>query len=715
MPSTPTATPPSIAPLLALLATVRSRTRRWIWVESAATLVLAATGMFWVSLLVDRLVEPPAWMRGCAVGGAIAALGWIVRSRLVGRLTVPLPDDSLALLVERAHPEMGDSLSTAITLAARAAAGGVPEPVDVGLSGLTIGRACELAGTVRPEAIFRRGRLRRGVAAAVAAAASIAALALFRPDLTGVWGRRIFGLADEPWPRRVVLEVAGFPNGTRTVARGSDVEVLVVVRSRTTIPELVELRTRSPRGTTTARMGTRGGATADGQPFGHVIEDVVEPLELDVRAGDARTAGLRLLVEDAPTVAAVEIVYTPPDYLGGVSRRAAASRLVPVPRGSRVVVTCTSSKPLAEATLAVRTSADRGDERRSGVETTLAGVSWEAGGRTISGTIAALDGDAAVVATFVDTAGLANRDPVPVLLAAVADEPPRLDLRLIGVSTAVTPQATLGISGTIADDHGLTDAALQLTSGDRASAVPLDDLQPGVTLVDLPADSPASVPLGPLGLVVGGRLEIHAVAHDACGLAGGPNEGRSDAWTLDVVTADALRGMLEAREIVLRRRYQAAVDDLATARDSLDVESDAGAASAGPCAAAAGRAAGETAEIAEQFRAIRLELAANGLLTPETEARLVGRIADPLDALAVGALPALARECRTTTTGSAALVTRADEVLKAMRAVLDRMLELESFNELIERLRHLLREQEALRGETLQQQRQRGRAALESP
>jgi hypothetical protein len=50
-----------------------------------------------------------------------------------------------------------------------------------------------------------------------------------------------------------------------------------------------------------------------------------------------------------------------------------------------------------------------------------------------------------------------------------------------------------------------------------------------------------------------------------------------------------------------------------------------------------------------------------------------------------------------------------------MRAVLDKMMELESFNEVVERLRGMIRTQEQIRAETLEQQKRRSREALERP
>jgi hypothetical protein len=60
-------------------------------------------------------------------------------------------------------------------------------------------------------------------------------------------------------------------------------------------------------------------------------------------------------------------------------------------------------------------------------------------------------------------------------------------------------------------------------------------------------------------------------------------------------------------------------------------------------------------------------------------------------------------------------VRATDAVLARMRAVLDRMMELESFNEVVDLLRGLIRTQEEIRAETLRRQKQRAREALEQP
>lgn len=114
------------------------------------------------------------------------------------------------------------------------------------------------------------------------------------------------------------------------------------------------------------------------------------------------------------------------------------------------------------------------------------------------------------------------------------------------------------------------------------------------------------------------------------------------------------------------------------------------------------------------IRDIRLEFANNALLTAELETRLVTQIAAPLTAIATTDLPGLAAACRATPAAAVEpLGRRADEVLARMRGVLARMMESESFNEVIERLRSVLRTQEEIRVETLRRQKQRAREALE--
>lgn len=706
----------SLAVIRGLLAQVRRRTRRWIWAESLALAGGVAVAGGWITVVLDRLVEPPAWVRVAMLTAVAAAVAWVLVTRLVRRLAVPLSDESLALLVERTHPEFGDSLSTAVSCGLGDAGGAI----DRDMLATTAAAAAARAARVRCGTIFRGRRLARLVAAVTAAVAVTGAIAAARPADTGIWVRRMVGLSDTPWPRRVRLEAEGFVAGRRVVARGDDVDVVVrATAARGVPPEVIELRTRSEGTTRSDRMGARGAATAGGQAFGHVLKGVDRDLDLEIRGGDARLRGLRIAVEDPPAVAALEISVTPPAYLGAGPRPAVASRVVTVPRGSTVSLACTSSKPLAAASLAIRTTAGAG--AAEAVEQPIARLDAAAGATTITGITPPIDADTAVLVRLVDAEGLVNREPVAVVLAAVPDESPRVAVRLAGISSAVTPQAILPLEGQITDDHGLDAAEVRITAGEDRRIVPLARVAAGAATVELSADRPELVPLEPLILAIGTRLEVAVAARDRCTLAGGPQETVGETWVLDVVSAEALRALLEAREVLLRRRLEAVIDDLTNARGRAAAGSDADrAAVARRCGEAAARAAGETTEIAGEFRGIHRELGNNGLATPEVESRLLGQIAAPLDAVTAEDLAAVIRLCRQPGTaadagGGAEVVPAVDAAVARLRAVLERMLELESINEVIERLRGVIRVQEQIRDDTLERQRRRSREALESP
>jgi|LakMenEpi03Aug12_release.lakeMendotaPanAssembly.Ray.scaffolds.fasta_scaffold160063_2 hypothetical protein len=688
-----------------LLAAIRRQARAWIVVESLALLVLTLVAAGWAAYGFDRLVEPPAWVRVGLVVGTTVALGWLAVVRLVLRLARPLSDESLALAVERAHPGVGDALSTVVSCGRRGV--DAAAPIDDELLARTAAEAEAAVAAVRPTSLFRiRGLVGLAAVAGVALAATAAALAA-RPAEAGVWLRRVLLLSDEAWPRRVALAAEGFESGRRVVARGADVDVIVRATAQGRLPEVMELRTRGRGGWRSDRMGTRGAADDHGQTFGHVLPAVVEDLELAVRGGDARLAGLRIVVADPPAIDRLAITCTPPGYLGAEPRSLAVSRLVPVPTGSRIDIVLTATKPFASADVRVRPAA---------TDAAPTPVVWasvpDSDGRAVAFALENVAADTDVLVRLTDADGLGNREPVAVVITVVPDEPPRLALRLAGVGPAVTPQAVLPIEGTITDDHAVAAAAVRLDWGTGSRDLTIEQAAGGATAVTLDANRPVRVGLADLGLAVGSRLAVTVLARDDCGLATGPNTAVTETWTLDVVAPDTLRAALEAREVMMRRRFEAAVGDLAGARDAGPAAD--GADPVRQLGEAVARAAGETGEVVAGFRSIRREFEINGMLTPELDARLAGEIMTPLAAVAAGELAAAGRACREQAE-LPTIVAAIDAALTRMRAILDRMLEQESVNDVIEKLRGVIDAQQRIREDTLEWKRKRGREALEAP
>jgi hypothetical protein len=169
-----------------LLAGLRTRIRVYIWAEGLALTAIWLGAMFWVAFLLDYLpvrvgsTEMPGWARAVllaiTVAGALHFLyHWIVR-----RAFVPMPDRSMALLVERYFgSRFEDSLVTAVELGERA--DDIPE-VSRQMLAITNQHAGEGADDVHLRRVFNFRPLAWKLAAAAALALSMARRSSRRPN-----------------------------------------------------------------------------------------------------------------------------------------------------------------------------------------------------------------------------------------------------------------------------------------------------------------------------------------------------------------------------------------------------------------------------------------------------------------------------------------------------------------------------------------------------
>ena len=127
--------------------------------------------------------------------------------------------------------------------------------------------------------------------------------------------------------------------------------------------------------------------------------------------------------------------------------------------------------------------------------------------------------------------------------------------------------------------------------------------------------------------------------------------------------------------------------------------------------------------VAAAFENIREQIINNRVDTEERKIRLQTQIIDPLSQIAIEQFPQwqqtlvdlqvqfeanVADQPLTT-----AAVEEANELLLAMEAVLNKMLELETYNELVDLVRSIIREQSEIADETKDQRKQKARSLLE--
>ncbi|MDZ7615825.1 MAG: hypothetical protein U1E05_02410 [Patescibacteria group bacterium] len=749
-----------------VLARLRARIRRYIWLEGAASVVIWLGLAFWITLLLDWFFEPPVVVRVLALVASAAVLLTILARKIAGRLLVPLADSSMATVLERRFSHLDDALLTAVVLANRSVD---PDECNAEMLEQTCRNAVQRVADLPLRDVFNPVPLRKQVLLAAALAASVILFAAVQPAMFGMWAKRSLAMSHELWPRYSRLLVDGFDaQGCVKIARGGEFELVAKAdTSWPVVPQVVEVRHQAEGGRRQRTAMSRQGNAAPGrdpfQEFVHKFESVLASIQLDVAGGDAAVRGLRIEVVDSPTINEMQLVVELPSYTASPTQTMPVSGVMQVLHGSRVRVRARSNKPLVRVRVdsvledpppePIVLEADQLDADRQGFELDLP----------------PLHADKTLQFTLLDADGIQGREATQLRLVAISDAVPQVAVRLHGIGSAVTPKARLPVTGEIRDDYGVARAWFEYAVDQAEAATRAIRETTASATLELSDDA---LEAADLGLAVGQKLTLAVKAADHFDLAKESNIGTSDRWQLEVVTPDQLRTLLEARELVLRQRFEQIIREATETRDLLarmefdakasaddaapddavpddavpdDTMSGGDAEEAGKEEAGKEEAEAEQASpmqqltrrtlrvqralqnsrkngheikgVADGFDDIERQLINNRVDTEELRSRIAEGIAKPLHAIADQALPELERRLESLqeslddeTLGPARCDRarqQADDVLLAMHTVLQRMIELESFNEAIDMLRQIIALQDELEKQTKERQKQK--------
>ena len=582
--------------LRSLLAGLRMRIRAYVWLQGLCLALawLGATfflflGVEWFLLRVG-VGELPLFPRLVYLAVIVAVTIWIGYRWIARRAFVRLPHKSMAVLIERRFGEFHDSLVTTVEMEEHPDHASAFNPRMIAEAGK---QAVASAPHVRLGDVFRFAPLARAFVAALAVVIAITTLAAWQPAALALAARRLYLLDSEMWPRHARIEVVGievqrtasteevaepprrveFHDGVVKVAKGSSVTLQVRADAAWPIvPQTCTISYRTGDGLRgwpdMKRLGNpREGFqhyAYDGKPLRGVLSDV----QFDVLGYDHRLRGYRIEVVDSPQVGRVELDCEFPAYLvdtksdSWLRRTVELTSATSLPRGTRIEVVAHTNKKLVEVTV-------RDPVTGATYEATL-GMPEDADAAGFHFTIRTLDESLALQVTLRDTDDVVSERPYKMFLGAVEDEPPRVDARLRGISTAITPNVRIPAEGSITDDYAVESAWFEVEPADQPTRrFPFTVAADGAIDAAVDFRSLRSNPENPLSLAEGQKLVLTLVAHDRCDLDGAPNEGRGDTFALDVVSSEQLLAMLEAREAGLRRRFEQIVQEVTEARDSL--------------------------------------------------------------------------------------------------------------------------------------------------
>ena len=344
-----------------------------------------------------------------------------------------------------------------------------------------------------------------------------------------------------------------------------------------------------------------------------------------------------------------------------------------------------------------------------------------------------------------DRDGISAQAPYRYFLGIVLDQPPELNVRLIGIGTAVTPIAKIPVTATARDDYGVRQLNVSISP---AAGQGEGDQQAGETLTVSPSldrdgsavielDLRDSVATGQLTeLMPGNAINLIVEAFDHYNLKDSGHVTRSEVYRLQVVSPEDLLALMERRELALRARLEQTIDETRSLRESLDLlrrqsfEESAEGADTDPTRnrqvrllriqqseLQAGKTSEELSGIAFALDDILLEMTNNRVDSVDRRERIGVGVRDPLRQIVeeplrqlrdqIGAIETSVDDLPAARDKAAAAVQTAEEVLLRLTAVLEQMLDLESYNEILDMVRDLIGDQQGLLEDTKSERKKR--------
>lgn len=298
-----------------LLARLRSKLRRQVWLHGLGTAVALGAGWLLFAFLTDRFLHVPATLRIILSTCAIVLPIVLLWRELIRPLQQVPNRNGLAVLAGRAAPETQDVIVSAVQFAQ---AGDNPQGSAELIQGvITAGEAAagrvDIRNVLAPKGPNKRAWF--GLGAAAVCASALAA----QPSMTGIFFARAFG-ASVPWPRRTNLLVEVPTTGDHAqvevgiddiyvrAARGSDVPILIRVEG--VLPREVMLRFDGGYESVLPTGGTSLIRTS--------LRAVQEDLTFTVTGGDDKDDVPRIHLEvlQPPDVTGLAFYVAPPAYTG---------------------------------------------------------------------------------------------------------------------------------------------------------------------------------------------------------------------------------------------------------------------------------------------------------------------------------------------------------------------------------------------------------------
>jgi len=416
---------------------LRQRARRGILTEalglSLAVLVIYAA----VTYMIDRGLRLEVPFRVALFGVMAYSVARILRERMIRPMRVRLNDDEMAMAVERQSPELRQALISSMQFdRVLGSSERVVESKEL-MSAVVADVHGRLSQLPFAAALDAR-RMRRYAWLASFSLALFIGWGIADGQSLRLWALRNIAMSTVEWPRYTKLTFLDADSGTIRLPQGDPYTVRIGIAGP--VPDQVFLSYDFASGESGTEPMSR---TGDGH-YTLTLEALLEDATLRAEGGDGLSDPLNIEIVERPRIEDVQVQVVYPPYMDkDVETVPATEGEVRLLRGSVLRLAGRSHKPIAAA------FARLGDEDE--IPMTLA-----ADGHAFSGELSPEVGGILLL-NVLDTDQLGAGSPPRLLLRVVDDKPPRIELKLRGISSLVTAQARLPGDLTVKDDFGLTE------------------------------------------------------------------------------------------------------------------------------------------------------------------------------------------------------------------------------------------------------------------
>lgn len=651
----------------------------------------------------------------------------------------------------------------------------IDHPIREGVLSLARREAEERIASIDVREMVRFQSLQRELIAFALVSALSCVLCLLAPQWAWHWGKRLFALSDTPWPRTTQLGLTGieldvppfsnqsvrerylvpFREQTIAIPKGSSCQLKTWAENLLAPPyDVCTLHYRDLEGNRGRANLRRGALEGTRQTFlldGPPLESINGSLQLIYAGGDAKISNLKLEAVDAPfaTTASLDVTY--PEYLQRSTKTVWGRETLPyrngmrIPEGADVALVLQSNKPIRRCQVFQLHS-----EPERETDDKITEIFLEPPATSFTVPVGILKGNVLVEVRLWDTDGLCSTRVQQFVVAVIEDRVPSVDFVLEGIGTAITEQAILKIRSKITDDYDLQQGWIETIIDDAPtvrSDLPINGQGEANTDIDLKADRDA----GKQTPNVGSVLALMVAASDYFPQGDTPHVGRSTPIQLNVVTPDQLLILLERRELAMRSRLEQIINELNSLRDLLllmnrppdasasgaNDEGETGAPEdpavrrlrllvlrAQQASAQGDKTEGELKGVASEIGQIVAELINNRVDSKDRRERLEVKIQRPLASVMTTQWEPFAKflrelESRLSKQGSPlppeeieALVAKNNEIIALLTAILNDMIDIQDFNEVIDMVRGMLDDQSQVLERTKEEQKKRLLEAL---